>query len=218
MSKQPFIIVVGTDYSEHSKRALLAALERARGEQSTELHVVHAVLAASPYETVPMAPVSGLGVLPVLSLEQQQAALVAFLDAQVELARALVHARTRVYAHVIIDSPSLAVTRLARELEADLIVIGTHGQQGVARWLLGSVAEGVVRQAACPVLVVPPPPAELVVPAIEPPCPRCVEARARPGSSELWCEQHRERHGRRHTYYQRDGVSGSNLPLVVHES
>lgn len=43
----------------------------------------------------------------------------------------------------------------ARKLEADVIVIGSHGHGALYRALLGSVSEGVVRGAACPVLVVP---------------------------------------------------------------
>lgn len=42
----------------------------------------------------------------------------------------------------------------ARRWEADLIVIGTHGRSGLNRLLLGSVAEGVVRGASVPVLLV----------------------------------------------------------------
>jgi nucleotide-binding universal stress UspA family protein len=42
-------------------------------------------------------------------------------------------------------------------LEADLIVMGTHGRSGFERLLLGSVAERVVRTAPCPVVTVPPP-------------------------------------------------------------
>jgi len=45
----------------------------------------------------------------------------------------------------------------AREWEADVIVIGTHGRSGVSRLVLGSTAESVVRHAPCPVLVIRPP-------------------------------------------------------------
>jgi len=41
---------------------------------------------------------------------------------------------------------------LAREQKVDLIVMGTHGRTGLAHLLLGSVAEGVLRRAPCPVL------------------------------------------------------------------
>jgi nucleotide-binding universal stress UspA family protein len=46
------------------------------------------------------------------------------------------------------------IRAVAEQEHADLIVIGTHGRRGVARFVLGSVAERVVRTAPCPVLTV----------------------------------------------------------------
>jgi len=43
---------------------------------------------------------------------------------------------------------------VADEIDADLIVIGTHGRRGLARALLGSVAENVVRTARRPILTI----------------------------------------------------------------
>jgi nucleotide-binding universal stress UspA family protein len=51
--------------------------------------------------------------------------------------------------------PGPEVCASAREWGADMIVIGTHGRGGLARLLLGSTAEAVVRHAPCPVLVIP---------------------------------------------------------------
>jgi nucleotide-binding universal stress UspA family protein len=48
----------------------------------------------------------------------------------------------------------------ATELKVDLIVLGTHGRRGIARAVLGSVAEKVVRTAPCPVVTVRGPSAE----------------------------------------------------------
>jgi len=52
--------------------------------------------------------------------------------------------------------PADQILAAAREWEADVIVIGTHGRSGVSRLVLGSTAEAVVRHAPCPVLVVKP--------------------------------------------------------------
>jgi nucleotide-binding universal stress UspA family protein len=46
------------------------------------------------------------------------------------------------------------ILRLAKETQADVIVMGTHGRTGLARVLMGSVAEQVVRKAPCPVVTV----------------------------------------------------------------
>lgn len=50
-----------------------------------------------------------------------------------------------------------AILEEADALNADLIVLGTHGRSGFDRWALGSVTEKVLRKAAHPVLTVPPP-------------------------------------------------------------
>lgn len=46
------------------------------------------------------------------------------------------------------------IVDVAREVGAELIVMGTHGRRGVRRALLGSIAEGVLRTAPCPVLTI----------------------------------------------------------------
>lgn len=55
--------------------------------------------------------------------------------------------------HVRFGRPGLATVKLAEELGAELIVVPSHGRTGLARIALGSVAEKIVRLAACPVLV-----------------------------------------------------------------
>jgi universal stress protein A len=52
------------------------------------------------------------------------------------------------------DAPAEAIVEYAARIEADLIVMGTHGRTGLDRLLTGSVAEHVVRTAPCPVLTV----------------------------------------------------------------
>lgn len=57
------------------------------------------------------------------------------------------------YEHrLVTGEPAHALTELAEEENADLIVLGTHGRTGLFRLLMGSVAEAVVRRAPCPVL------------------------------------------------------------------
>ena len=62
------------------------------------------------------------------------------------------------------DTPAEAIVRYARRANVDLIVTGTHGRSGVARALVGSVAEHVVQAAPCPVLTVRRPEREFVRP------------------------------------------------------
>ena len=62
-----------------------------------------------------------------------------------------------------IGDPAEEIVRYADEHAVDLIVMGTHGREGVMRVVLGSVAETVVRRAPCPVLTVHHPEREFVV-------------------------------------------------------
>jgi len=59
--------------------------------------------------------------------------------------------------HAARGEPERVLLRLVREGGFDLLVMGTHRRSGVARVLMGSVAESVVRDCPCPVLVVPAP-------------------------------------------------------------
>ncbi len=52
--------------------------------------------------------------------------------------------------------PYETITAYAREIDADLIVLATHGHSGISKALMGSVAEKVVRHADCPVLTIRP--------------------------------------------------------------
>ena len=60
--------------------------------------------------------------------------------------------------------PFVEIVRAAREYDADLIVVGTHGRSAPAQLLLGSVAEKIVRKAPCPVLTVRPEGHQFVMP------------------------------------------------------
>src|SRR5213079_2794564 len=57
--------------------------------------------------------------------------------------------------HVLLDGdPAAEIARYAADAGIDVIVIGTHGRTGVDRLVMGSVAEKVMREAPCSVLVV----------------------------------------------------------------
>ncbi len=55
-----------------------------------------------------------------------------------------------------VGEPSQEIIEVARQGRYDLIVVGTHGRTGLRHAILGSVAERVVRRAACPVLTIHP--------------------------------------------------------------
>lgn len=57
---------------------------------------------------------------------------------------------------ILRGAPAICITDLARETSGDMIAMATRGRSGITRWMLGSVAEGVIRAAGDPVLVIPP--------------------------------------------------------------
>jgi nucleotide-binding universal stress UspA family protein len=57
-------------------------------------------------------------------------------------------------AHPRFGRPYAEIVHLAEELDAGIVVVGSQGESGVRRALLGSVSDSIVRHAHCPVLVV----------------------------------------------------------------
>lgn len=66
-----------------------------------------------------------------------------------------------VTSHQPLGRPRDEIARLADQLHCDLIIMAFHGRTGPDRWLLGSVAEGVLRRSHCPVLLLHPPASEV---------------------------------------------------------
>ena len=58
---------------------------------------------------------------------------------------------------VVTGKPGEAITEYAGRHAVDLIIIASHGRSGISRWLMGSVAEKVLRSSCVPVLIVRPP-------------------------------------------------------------
>jgi nucleotide-binding universal stress UspA family protein len=217
-SAKPYVIVAATDYSDSGKLALERAFELAAEKPLVELHVLN-VLPAYEAGAVDAAGGAWAGALPTFE-ECAERLRLHVLEARTAFEQRHGGRRfaffEKMAVHQRVSVPSEEIAQLAADVEADLVVVGTHGRRGIPRLVLGSVAEGTVRLAPCPVLVVRPKSLPVPGPAIEPPCPRCVEARKESKGKELWCAQHRERHGQRHTYHQGDRVGAeTNLPLVV---
>jgi nucleotide-binding universal stress UspA family protein len=181
----PNTILVAIDYSDTSTLVVDQTLELARRKQAVELHFLH-VNHGNPNDE-----------------DEQEALRAAFLE---WLAARLksgggVPDSAKVLGHEAAGDPAHVIVEMAADLLADIVVVGTHGRRGVERMVMGSVSEAVVRKCTCPVFVVRPKAHHQTSPSIEPPCPLCVETRAQTAGKQLWCEQHREKHGRRHTYY-----------------
>lgn len=137
-------LLVPVDFSRHSGRALGVAIELAR-EFGAEIHLLHA------YE-LPVGPALAYGIPLPQDLDEEMR------DAAARRLEKALHrveeAGLRGETHLVQSTPAEAIAQLARELPADLIVMGTRGLAGLKHVLLGSVAERVLRLAPCPVLTV----------------------------------------------------------------
>lgn len=137
-------IVVGTDGSQTADRAVARALELARLTKA-KLHVVSAY-APSPTRVTggaPAAEAAEWSVRPDFKVDSV-------------LERAGDQARRNdieIETHAPKGDPGDAIVALAKEIDADLIVLGSRGMQG-ARRVLGSVPNKVSHRAPCDVLIV----------------------------------------------------------------
>jgi nucleotide-binding universal stress UspA family protein len=137
-------VLVGVDQSTFSGDVLKAIVRQFRAED-TEIRVLH-VLQPIAFEAPPQM---GMGYIPELEEEKQPA-----LDLVARAAKELVEVGFKVDTAVIIGDVRETLIDSAAEWKADLIVVGSHGQRGLARFLIGSVAEFVARHAACSVQIV----------------------------------------------------------------
>ena len=142
-------VLAPTDFSDSSAPAVRYAAELAGkfGAELTLLHVVQDLTLVVPDVMMP-TPVA----TPALN-DMIAAARVALDGLTDKLGLRGLGPKTEVR----LGSPAAEIVSAAADLKADLLCIGTHGRTGLAHFLLGSVAERIVRHAPCPVLTVRPP-------------------------------------------------------------
>jgi nucleotide-binding universal stress UspA family protein len=135
-------ILVPTDFSDLSQKAVEAAVALAE-RFNAEVDLVH-VLEPPPY------PEFGYAHIPMKEGGLRDAA-----EGQFKNLRKRIPALSHLvkYTPVRTGNAPYEIVQTARQLNADLIVIGTHGRTGLKRLALGSTTEKVVRHAHCPVLV-----------------------------------------------------------------
>jgi nucleotide-binding universal stress UspA family protein len=139
-------LLVPTDFSATSEVVLNYALEMAAANGATVhlLHVIDNAIFTAVYPDAVFVELPGV-------LERITADAQARLDEAAKRCAAVnVAATTR----IVIGPPASCITEQAASTGSDLIVMGTHGRGGVAHFVLGSVAERVLRTAPCPVLTV----------------------------------------------------------------
>ncbi|MFN2383260.1 MAG: universal stress protein [Gemmatimonadota bacterium] len=138
-------ILLATDFSDAAREAARHAAALARACQAS-LHALHVVEDFAYWEQFSLRHFPSPEVYDELKRNARLA-----LD---DLFAADDRPALAVQAHVRQGKAFLEVIRTARDVEADVIVVGSHGQSGLAETLFGSTAERIVRKAPCAVLVV----------------------------------------------------------------
>jgi nucleotide-binding universal stress UspA family protein len=139
------MIVVGVDGRDLGAEALRFALHEA-GLRGTRVRAVHA------FETVPVVPLAGPGVVPPFDPEPLREAAAERLRKTVE---SVAGDRADQVERVVVEGPA-GEAILDNAHDAELIVVGTRAHGSFAELFLGSVSHYVVRHAHCPVVVLPP--------------------------------------------------------------
>jgi nucleotide-binding universal stress UspA family protein len=148
MQIPPKNILVPTDFSDPSKAALDYAVDLAE-KLGAGVHVMHA------FEL----PIVGFpdGTM-VLTAEMASRIINAGQKALDDLVAKYASRKLASPLHAFLEQadPREAVLSAAKKVNADMIIMGTHGRRGIARALIGSVTESLVRTSPIPVLTIHP--------------------------------------------------------------
>jgi nucleotide-binding universal stress UspA family protein len=192
-----FVVVVALDFTDADGPAFDRGARLASRVIGSELHLVHV------FDAEPSA--------------ERSKDLVGHLRLYVEEKTAMTPALKGMAVGIHLRGGKLVpeLLRLATDVQADVIVVGSHRGAHIKGWLTGSTVDKLVRGADFPVVVAAPVAGEEEPrePVIEPPCPKCVEARFASKGKEWWCERHSHEAQLGHVYsYQRE------LPFTTHDS
>lgn len=150
-SQDKLVVLVPVDFSDPSRRAMAWAFDYGQ-RAPCDIHLLHVVERHFTLRDLvdPSAERLKVELAEVSEAAQQELEAMAPKSEDRALLGELHH-------HVAVGRPAEEILRLARELDADLIVMGTHGLSGaVERLFVGSVAQKVVRTAPCTVVSVKP--------------------------------------------------------------
>jgi nucleotide-binding universal stress UspA family protein len=169
-NERGFNIVVAYDFTEQADLALAEALVLADLQPHAVLHVIGVLDKKQGLEH--------FGVKGDINLDSVEKLQHSMKDRVVSEIERIEPEDFFFFVHARIGHAANEIIGLADEVEAQLVVIGTHGRRGLTRMMVGSVAEQVMRAAHCPVLVMRPTtydPADRPTIEPEPPSPEGAE-------------------------------------------
>ncbi|MDP3276152.1 MAG: universal stress protein [Deltaproteobacteria bacterium] len=204
-----YAVVVGIDFDVTGDHAFAEALRLAEDRTNTVVHAVY-VLSAN------------LGSRRQAVIEKRNEAL----ENVPELLRTHVTNRfgtlanalgERLVLHVRVGTPAEAIHQLAIDVDAELIIVGTHGRTGLRKLALGSVAQTLAQNAHCPVLVARPKDysGDEKTAKPLPLCDDCATARTESNGEKLWCDWHARPHIRAHVYGYQEFFAAGRDPGIT---
>jgi universal stress protein A len=137
-------IIFPTDFSEPAEKAFEYAVFMAKSHEAelTLVHVVDQLQGLTQYEILAITPME----IAAKMAKRAREGLQALVDRVKDSLTATSSVRE--------GKTWVEICAAAKEENADMIVIGSHGRTGLSHVLIGSVAETVARHAECPVLIV----------------------------------------------------------------
>jgi universal stress protein A len=143
----PKAILVPTDFSEYSDRAIKQAVDIAE-QNNAKIYLIHVV------DVLQQCAIDYCIPLEVMQKVQSDSEKEAAKKMQEEANKILQSKKIDVTFDVKSGTPYEAILQEQQDRKADLIVIASRGRTGILKTLIGSVAERVMREAKCPVLLV----------------------------------------------------------------
>jgi nucleotide-binding universal stress UspA family protein len=144
-------LVVGVDFQAGGDEAIVMALRMLASGAARTVHLLHVL---DPRDVMSSKD------FPALETEEQvlEAAPGILVEraSQLGAQQGLAYDGNHVLTHARIGPAVQTLLQMAVDYDADMLLVGTHGRRGIDRLVLGSVAEKLVREAHCPVLVARP--------------------------------------------------------------
>lgn len=196
----PYRILIAVAFDPTAESALLEGMNLAARNPGSELHLVH--VAGEP------SPLGGTRtLLPTADGPEEPAEL---LRRRVERIWQQT-GELQVIAHIRSGEPAQTILQAAIDIDADIIVVGSHRRTGLKKLVLGSVAEQVLRDSHCPVMLVVAKDYSGTVasPRVAPPCDDCLATRHKTANARFWCERHSKSYLQPHIYVPRDEARSS---------
>jgi nucleotide-binding universal stress UspA family protein len=192
-----FAVVVGLDFTDADGPAFDLAVRLLPSVPGTELHLLHV------FSEAPSA--------------ERSKDLADHLRLYVDEKAAILEGLRGITVGVHLRGGKVVreILQLATDVDAKLIVVGSHKGPHIKDWIAGSTVERLVSSGTFPVIAAAAKAKEPEKhePAIEPPCPQCVQTRIASGGKQWWCERHTHAASLGHTYsYQRE------IPFSTHDS